>query len=297
MVEGIEIMHPDLQSPAALVLVLVTFVVTALAFHNRQLWERLMFKPGEILAGKQYERMLTSGFIHGDWIHFGFNAYSLLACGRGIEALYGATTLLAVYFSAILGGSLLGLFIHRHHDYRALGASGGVCGVLFASIFLIPGGSIYLLLIPVGIPASVFAVLFLIFSFVKMRRGRDNIGHDAHIGGAIVGLLVATAMYPELMNASPALYAAVLLISLIILLITIFDPLQLLERGLETAIDRDQPAGNERFRRYDEARRRNKRLAEIDRLLDKVASHGIQGLSNAERARLEKLSKDERGES
>ena len=88
-----------------------------------------MFKPREILAGKQYERLLTSGFIHGDWLHLAFNAYSLLAFGQNIEAIYGFKTLLLVYFSSILGGSLLSLFIHRRHDYRALGASGGVGGI------------------------------------------------------------------------------------------------------------------------------------------------------------------------
>lgn len=285
-------MHPDLQTPVTLVVLVVTFVVTGLAFHNRRLWERLMFKPREILADKQYERMLTSGFVHGDWIHFGFNAYSFLAFARAIERIYGATALLVVYFSAILGGSLLSLLIHRHHDYRAVGASGGVCGVVFASIFLLPGGSISLLFIPIGIPAYVYAILFLVLSFVMMRRGRDNIGHDAHIGGAIVGLLTATAMYPEMMSANPATYAAVIVLSLVILLVTVFDPLHLLGRNLGALTGDVQPPGNERFQRYDDARKRNAKLAEIDRLLDKVSAEGIQSLSRAEREKLDQLSKE-----
>lgn len=288
-------MLPELQTPATLITLAVTAAVTIFAFRDPRLVERLMFKPREILADKQYERMLTSGFVHGDWIHFGFNACSFLACGKPIETLYGIKTFLLIYFSSILGGSLLSLLIHRHEDYRALGASGGVCGLLFASIFLLPGGTIHLFLIPMGIPAYLFAVLFLIFSFVKMRRRADNIGHDAHLGGSIVGLLVATGMYPEMMTANPAMSAAVIILSVGVLLATVFDPLRLMERVLAPDSDRDRPTGNERFRRYDEARRRNRRLAEIDRLLDKVAAGGIDSLSKADRERLEKLSHEERG--
>lgn len=251
-----------------------------------------MLKPREILADKQYERLLTSGFVHGDGFHLGFNAYGFLACGRDIEAIYGFKTLLLVYFASILGGSLLSVFIHRHQDYRALGASGGVSGLLFASIFLLPGGSIRLFFIPIGIPAYLFAVLFLILSFVMMRRGKDNIGHDAHLGGAIVGLLVATAMYPTMMTANPAMYAAVIVLSVLILVVTVFDPLHLLERGLDTARHGEPPKGSERFQRYDEARKRNAKLAEIDRLLDKVSAEGIHSLSRAEREKLDALSKE-----
>lgn len=285
-------MHPDLQTPVTLIILAVTAVVSIVAFRDRRLWERLMLKPREILADKQYERLLTSGFVHGDGFHLAFNAYSFLAFGRSIETIYGIKTLLLVYFSSILGGSLLSLFIHRHHDYRALGASGGVCGLIFASIFLLPGGSIHLFFIPIGIPAYLFAVLFLVFSFVMMRRGKDNIGHDAHIGGAVVGLLVATAMYPEMMTANPAMYAAVIVLSALILVVTIFDPLHLLEKGMSVVRDGDSPKGSERFQRYDEARKRNAKLAEIDRLLDKVSAQGIHSLSRAEREKLDELSKE-----
>jgi len=151
------------------------------------------------------------------------------------------------------------------------------------------------MLIPVGIPAFVFVIGFLIFSFVRMRQRSDNIGHDAHLGGAIIGLLVAAVMYPSLMTASPAMFAAVLLLAILILLSTIFDPLQLLEKRIKAVTKRDRPAGSERFRRYDEVRERNKKLKEIDRLLDKVAADGMQSLTKSERERLDQLSKELHG--
>lgn len=278
--------------PVATAVVIITGVMTFLAFRRRDLMERWMFKPEDVLRGKQYERLFTAGLIHADWLHFGFNAFSFYSFGENIERVYGWATLLLIYLSAILGGSLLSLIIHRHEDYRALGASGGVCGVIFASIFLLPGGSIMIFPIPVGIPTVVYAVLFLVGSYWAHRRQVGNIGHDAHLGGAIIGLLVATALYPKLILASPGLFATVLGLSLVILFLLIRDPLPLFGKRPGTP---DVWVGGDRAQRYESNRQRNEKLAEVDALLDKVAKHGIHSLSAGERKRLEALSKELRG--
>ena len=278
-----------MTAPLTIFILIVTGIATFVAFRRPDLRDRWIFNPYAILRHKEYERMLTSGLIHADWLHFGFNAFSFYSFARNIESIYGWASLLFIYVSAILGGSLLSLIIHRNHDYRALGASGGVCGVIFASIFLLPGSSVMMFLIPIGIPAYIYAPLFLIISFVAHRKQIGNIGHDAHLGGAIVGLLVATAMYPQLMFAEPWLYALVMGLSIAILMALIFDPLGLWKgRVVETG----GQLGGERERRYAENRSRSEKLAEVDRLLDKVAEHGIQSLSDAERKRLEQLSKE-----
>jgi hypothetical protein len=144
-------------------------------------------------------------------------------------------------------------------------------------------------LLPIGIPAYAYAILFLVISFVAHRRKKDNIGHEAHLGGAMVGLLVATCLQPRLVLAAPWLFAAVLILSLLILAALIFDPLQFWERHFSGG---SQPRGHERFRHYEENRARNKKLSEIDRLLEKVSTKGIQSLSSSERKTLERLSKE-----
>ena len=278
-----------MTAPLTILILVVTGITTFVAFRRPDLRDRWIFNPYAILRHKEYERMLTSGLIHADWWHFGFNAFSFFSFGRNIELAYGLASLLFIYVSSILGGSLLSLIIHRNHDYRALGASGGVCGVIFAAIFLLPGTGVMLFFVPIGIPAYIYAPLFLIISFVSHRKQIGNVGHDAHLGGAIVGLLVATAMYPQLMFAQPWLFALVLGLSVAILAALVFDPLGLWEaRFAET----ETPVGGERERRYAENRNRNEKLAEVDRLLDKVSQHGLQSLSDAERTRLEQLSKE-----
>lgn len=273
-----------------ILILLVTAAVSIVAFQRRDLWERLMFKPTEILRDKQFERMVTSGLVHLDWAHLGWNSLSFYLFGRNIEAVYGSVTLLTVYLASIIGGSILSLIVHRHDvDYRALGASGGVCGVIFASVFLLPNYSISFLLFPVGIPPYLYALIFLVTSFIAHRRRSDNIGHDAHLGGAIVGLLVATAIYPHLIFAEPWMFAIVLLLSLGILVVLIRDPAHLLEFRLREG---RRPQSSQRYQRYDEAQDCREKMEEIDRLLDKVAAQGIHSLSRRERKKLDQLSKE-----
>jgi membrane associated rhomboid family serine protease len=273
--------------PATTSILAITTLVTLAAFRRPELKERLMFSTYEVFQHKQIERMVTSGLIHADWTHFLFNAFSFYAFGQYIELIYGAKALLLIYLSSILGGSLLSLMIYRKENYRALGASGGVCGVIFASIFLLPGGSITLFLLPFGIPAYAYAILFLAFSFVAQRRQVGNIGHSAHLGGAVIGLLVATAMYPRLVLAAPWMFATVLALSMAILAVLIFDPGHIL--GFRWS---NYSPGNERSREYDENRERNRKIAEIDRLLDKVSKEGVERLSESERKKLSVLSKE-----
>ena len=242
-----------------------------------------------ILVRKQFYRMITSGFIHADWQHFAFNAFSFFSFARAIEVNYGAGALLLIYLSAIIGGSILSLIIHRRHEYLALGASGGVCGVIFASIFLLPGSSVTLFPLPFGVPAYLYAGIFLVGSFIAHRRQKDNIGHDAHLGGAIVGLLASAALYPKLILAAPGMFAAVLGLSLAIMFVLIRDPLHLLNFQFERRVE---PEVRDRAWRYQENRKRNEKMAELDMLLEQVSRGGMESLSSSQRKKLEQLSNE-----
>jgi membrane associated rhomboid family serine protease len=279
-------------TPATIAVLLITALTTFYAFRRPDIKDRWIFNPQAILARKQFDRLFTCGLIHADWIHFGFNAFSFYSFAQNIEEIYGAQPLLLIYGSSILGGSLLSLAIHRNHAYRSLGASGGVCGVIFASIFLLPGSSITMFPFPFGIPASLYAVLFLVGSFVAHRKRSDNIGHDAHLGGAVIGLLVAAALYPGMVFAAPWMFLSVIGLSLIILLVLIFDPAHLLQHHLNLT---GSSPGNEHSRVYDDNQSQNQKKVEIDRLLDKVAQKGMDKLSASERKKLDELSKDAYG--
>lgn len=198
-------------APATLAVVLLTAVISVIGFSNPLLLRAYVLDTRAVLTGGEYARTITSGFFHTDWGHLIFNMISLYFFGGPLEQAGGTILFLAVYLGSILGGSLLALLMHSREPYLAVGASGGVCGAIFACIFFMPGISVYIFPLPLPIPGVVYAIAFVIFSVYSAKAKRDNIGHDAHLGGALVGLLIATAFEPRIALLSPLLYGAVLL--------------------------------------------------------------------------------------
>ncbi len=280
-----------MNQPAAICTILIlvlTGCVTFLGFRDPRFQARLIFNPTAILRDKEYYRLVTSGFLHADWIHFGFNAFSLYAFGQNVEAWFGVGTLLLIYFGSIVGGGLLSLYLHRHHEYRALGASGGVCGVIFASIFLLPGGGVMVFPLPIAIPSWLYAIVFLLGSFAALKRQVGNIGHDAHLGGAVVGLLITTALYPGIVRENPVLYPVVLGLALVLFGYLWLHPLYLPSRNLadlwqdlrSRTTRRDEPEDAEPDRQV------------VDQLLEKISRTGLGSLTRSERRQLERFSKE-----
>lgn len=201
-----------------ILLVSITGLVSWQGFSRPALVERFLFDRERIVYQREWYRTITSAFFHADWGHLLFNLISFYSFAVGIERIYGGAILFVIYFASILGGSALSFWLHHGESYRALGASGGVCGVIYASIFLLPGSSIYIFFIPYPIPASVYAVLFLVISIWGIKSRMGNIGHDAHLGGALVGLLVTSLLYPRIIQAQPILFATILIISIALMI-------------------------------------------------------------------------------
>ena len=189
--------------------------------------ERLIFDSGAILQFKEYYRIVSAALLHLDANHLVGNMLTLFLFGRGVEEFYGAEVLVIVYLGSIIGGSASSLWMHRHHEYRALGASGGVCGVLFAWILLFPGGGINMFFIPIGVPGWLYALGNLAYSFFAMKHGWTNVGHDAHIGGAVVGLLIVALLKPSAVVQCPWLFTTILALSSLMFLYLWKNPLML----------------------------------------------------------------------
>src|SRR6266516_3232309 len=153
-----------MNEPAALcnyLVILATGLVSYFGFRNWEVEAKYIFNPERILAGKEYYRLVTSAFLHADWRHLIFNMLSLYFFGPSIESFLGKTQFLLIYFGAVVGGNLLSLYVHRHHDYRAYGASGGVGGIIFSYILLFPGAGIMLFYFPVSIPGWLYAIGYI----------------------------------------------------------------------------------------------------------------------------------------
>ena len=186
-----------------LILIAVTVLVSWLAFDRPRLLDRLILWPPAIDRNKQYDRLLTHGFIHADWQHLLFNMITLFFFGRVAEQVIGSMIgpigFLLFYLSAIVIAILPTYLRHRHDTrYRSLGASGAVSAVLFAFILVQPWSLIFVFFLPV--PAIVYAVLYIGYSIWMDRQGTDNVNHSAHLWGAGYGLLFTLMMEPRVWN-------------------------------------------------------------------------------------------------
>jgi membrane associated rhomboid family serine protease len=95
---------------------------------------------------------------------------------------------LVMYLLAIIVASLPSFYKNRNNSYyRALGASGGVSAVLFSFIYFQPWAVINIWFIPC--PAILAGIGYLVYSAYMSGKGRDNVGHDAHLWGAVWGLV------------------------------------------------------------------------------------------------------------
>lgn len=191
-------------------IIAVIIIASLMAFQNAHLFEKCLFSSYSILKEHDYHRVITSAFIHADAGHLIFNLVSFYAFSTGIEAVYGHSIVALIFTAGAAAGSLLSLLMHwKDSDYRAVGASGAVSAIIFASIFLLPGGSIIVFPLPVPMPAWTYAIVFILASIYGIGRNTGNIGHDAHLGGAISGIIMAGLIIPESVTSRPLLVAAI----------------------------------------------------------------------------------------
>ena len=193
-----------IENPVTLVIVCATALTSVIAFSNRDLFDKWKFNPYQAKHSRQYWRFFTYGLLHADFIHLFINMFVLWSFGAVVEQYYGELfhqKWILMYLLLYIGGIMLSVLpsFGKHKNdpaYNAVGASGAVSAVVFASILLYPTGKIFLFFIPIGIPAFIFGFLYLIYSWIMAKRGRGNIGHDAHFWGAIFGVLFTIASKP-----------------------------------------------------------------------------------------------------
>ena len=184
---------------ATIAIIAVNVLVSIRGFNDMQFFERYKFGIGAIKAG-QRDRIITSGFLHVDVAHLFMNMFTLYFFADVVIRWLGAPKFLIIYMASLVAGSLLALFFHKDEPfYSAVGASGAVTGILYAAILLQPDMKLFIMLIPIPIPAYALGIGYLLYSIYGMKKRLGNIGHTAHFGGAVGGYLVTLIFKPDLL--------------------------------------------------------------------------------------------------
>ena len=270
-----------------ILLIVLTTAFSYWGFTNSSFFDKYSFDVDKILIHKEYKRLITSGFLHTDWVHLIFNMVSLYIFNDLLETQLGVFYFLIVYFTSLVGGNLLALYIHKQHaDYIAVGASGAVSGIIFASIVLFPKIGIGFLGLPFSIPSWLYGILFIAYTIYGIKSNRDNIGHEAHLGGILTGTLAAIAMSPKALIVNYITILIILAPTLLFIYLIVTRPQLLVTNHSfikvgKSYYDIDDKYNNDKV----------KNQQKLDKILDKITKKGIKSLSKKEKKQLEEYSK------
>lgn len=185
--------------PATFYIVVINVIVSlGTLYLYPRLIETGYLKPYRTVRKNAWYELLTSGFLHANLGHLFVNMFTLYFFGPVMERVLGTGHFLGLYLTGLIAAGIPSVIKFKDDPtYATLGASGAVGSVLFAFIFLFPLEKIYLLLIPIPIPAFVFAILYLIYSMYASKQERGKINHEAHIAGALWGILYLVIFVPN----------------------------------------------------------------------------------------------------
>lgn len=190
-----------------LIMVIVTSAATLYAWNKQDVLYKWIFNPYAINRNKEYYRFITSGFIHNNWIHLILNMFMLYIFGMYVENIFaeihgvlGLVAYVSLYLIAIIISDIPTYLRHKDDpNYNSLGASGGVSAILFSFILFMPLEPLCLYGL-LCLPGVIWGVLYLLYSYYMSKKGGDNINHDAHFYGAVVGIIFSIILYPPVVG-------------------------------------------------------------------------------------------------
>ncbi len=198
------------QTPVASLIFIFTIVTSIYAFNDAALYGKFMMHPYSVYRKAKMYTLITSGMIHANWMHLIFNMFTFYFFAFKLEQTIGHWQFALVYILGMVLSDLPSVMKHKNDFwYNSLGASGAISAVLFSYILFYPFSTLMIFPLPIPIWACIFGILYLIYCAYMSRNSRDNINHDAHLFGAIAGVLITVILVPyalphffsQLMNA------------------------------------------------------------------------------------------------
>jgi membrane associated rhomboid family serine protease len=187
-------------APVASVIFAITLITSLIAFYNHNLLGKMMLHPYSVSRGKGLYTLITSGLIHRDTMHLLFNMLSYYFFAFQLEMVIGHWQFGLLYIVSLVLSDMPSVLKNKeNYSYYSLGASGAISAVIFGAILYFPLAKMGLLILPILIPAYVFGILYLIYCTYASKYSRDNINHDAHLYGALSGLMITILLNPPVL--------------------------------------------------------------------------------------------------
>jgi membrane associated rhomboid family serine protease len=202
-----------------LLIIAANVIFSIKGFSDNLFFDKYKFQIGSVIRGEKV-RMLSSAFLHVDYMHLFLNMYVLYIFAPVIILNLGVIKFLILYFGSLLAGNILTLSYHKKElYYTAVGASGAVAGIIYAAILLNPDMKLLMFPLPIPIPGYIFGLGYLVYSIYGMKNKVGNIGHAAHLGGSVGGYALMLLVYPEVFSQSTS---TVILLGIPIVLLLLF---------------------------------------------------------------------------
>ena len=178
----------------AILLIILNIYFSYKGFNDINFFNKYKFNPSYIKRGERI-RYLSSGFLHVDTTHLIVNMFTFYFFADSVIYRVGEMNFLIIYFASLIFGNILTYRLNKNKlNYNAVGASGAVMGIVYASILLNPSMTLFFFIIPM--PGYLFGIGYLFYSIYSMKKRNDNIGHEAHLGGAIAGFFTTLLISP-----------------------------------------------------------------------------------------------------
>jgi len=184
-----------------------TVIFSLIGFRDRAFLNKYMFNPSRVYGNRNdWYTVLTHAFLHVDYTHLFFNMFTFYIFGLALEQdsfpyfFHSNANIfyILLYVGGIVVSSVPAYEKHKHDvTYSAVGASGAIYAVLFSYILINPTRKLEIIFLPVPIPAFVLGILYLVYEWYMSKRGRTNIGHDAHLWGGIFGVAFTALLHHE----------------------------------------------------------------------------------------------------
>ena len=189
-------------------LIAVIGIITYYAWQKPELQAAFILNPFTVKREKQYYRLITSGFVHNNGMHLFLNLFTLYFFGGAIEKIFyiyfgnlGYVYYVGLFLSAIVVANIPSYLKHKDHShYNSLGASGGVSALVLAFILFDPLRDLCLYAV-ICLPGYILGAVFIAYSIIMGKRGQDNINHDAHLFGALYGLVFIIILRPSTLQS------------------------------------------------------------------------------------------------